>query len=142
LKDVVKSIPLRLPLLAALVLGCANDVPDVVLENRTETLIAVAPGILLEPCSSTSYSEMELRAAGERLLELSQNDVVGDEVAWIPAGAARLDGIPPSRVGEPRPYTLVIRSDRAPEVTYGPVEGARSPCGGLPVLWPSGSPAP
>ena len=121
-------------LLGLILVGCSED-PDFVLVNRSDVALAFAPGVIVPACSSESYSEEFLRAAGEKLLEF---EVTGsDPGAWVPQGAVQV-GIDPVPQGATRPVTVIV-SNQPAQVVYGPVaEGDLPACGGQPDLGAGG----
>jgi hypothetical protein len=120
--------------LASTVIACGQATADYVLVNRSDSVLAFAPGIIVPPCSDSSYSESALRAAGDQLVELHMNDVEGDDEAWIPQGAAMVEGIPPRRIGSASPMTFVISGSEPAYVEYGAPSRPLPACGGQPVL--------
>jgi hypothetical protein len=117
--------------------GCGDGDPtiDIVLITRSDATLAFLPGIVVGPCAEGSYSESEIRAAGDERVRLSQNTISGDETAWVPAGAVVIEGVPPMPIGAPRPENLVVSGVQKAYVSYGPLDRANLPaCGGQPNL--------
>jgi hypothetical protein len=111
--------------------GCTTTV-DVVIVNRTEALVVVAPGIEVAACSSGAYQRSQLEAAGKELVKR----VLDDDMSWLPDGAVFLEGgVPGSRIGAPKPMNYVISSGAPPTVVYGTMRSEDLPgCDGQPEL--------
>jgi hypothetical protein len=128
------TVLLMVVALASTVIACGQAAADYALVNRSDSTLAFAPGIIVPPCSDSSYSESTLRAAGDQLVDLYMNDVEGDEEAWIPQGAVLVEGIPPRRIGSASPMTFVISGSEPAYVEFGAPSRPRPACGGQPVL--------
>ena len=117
--------------LVSLASGCGPP-PDYVIANRSNVPIAVAPGVVIDACASSSFSRQQLEAAGRDALDRA---LVAD-FAWVPADAVLLDGgVPGGQVGAPRPLTYVISSTSSPRTLYGSFDASQlPPCGGDPIL--------
>ena len=126
-------------LLATLVLGgCAQiaeptDAPQtpaspLVIVNRSDTTIALLPGMVIPPCSQVGYTEAHIDAAFEAF-----TGAYLDDDSWIPPGAVRFTReFPPNREGDPQ--TVIISGAEEPRVVDGAVpQEALVPCGGAPV---------
>jgi hypothetical protein len=86
------------------VLGCGS-VPEMVFQNQTSSTIAVAPSLILDPCSSISMTDNQARAFGAARLKLS----LDDDRSWVPSGAVVFDpGVSLPAGGGTRPFTVVI----------------------------------
>jgi hypothetical protein len=100
---------------------------ELVIINRSDTPLALAPGVIIQGCSEAGLTAAEVERASR---ELTQVMVSGDE-SWIPVGAMQLPGPPGQRIGAPKPQTLVISGTVGPRVFDGPVpEQDLPPCGG------------
>ena len=113
-------------------MGACGSPPDFVLINRSEVSLAIAPGVVVDACSSKAFTQAQLEAAGRELVERTMND----DFSWIPANAALLEGgIRGSRIGAPKPMTYVVSGASSPQVVYGRVaEEALPACVGKPVF--------
>lgn len=116
-------------LTAVAIAGCVTT-PDYVLVNRTETLVAISPGVVLAPCSDMTISTEKLRTAGNELVELT----LADDWSWVPAGAVVLTvGVPGRRIGSTLPLSFIITSTSRPVTVEGPVPASEyPPCEGAP----------
>lgn len=126
-------------LLAALVLGgCARiaeptaapqaPASPLVIVNRSDTTIAVLPGMVIPPCSQVGYTEDQIDAAFEAF-----TGAFLDDDSWIPPGAVRFTReFPPHREGDPQ--TVIVSGSENPRVVDGVVtEEALPDCGGAPL---------
>jgi hypothetical protein len=130
-------MPLAGLLISLVVLaGCASA-PDVVILNRTNVALSVAPGVLVPPCTAIGFTRAELESAGDELLKR----VVKADYSWIPEGAVLLEGgIPGDPFGAAKPMNVIVSAEAPPEIAYGPIEEADLPdCSGTPVFSIRGS---
>lgn len=105
--------------------------PDFVIINRTDAVLAIAPGIVVSRCSTGEYSQKELAAAGNKFIE----DEFQDFHSWAPPGAIQAPGPPGPPIGARKPAFLVFSATEAPRVAYGSISEAElGPCGGQPRL--------
>lgn len=110
--------------------ACAAP-PDYLLVNRTETVIAIAPGVILEPCSQAAFDEVTLRAHGRELLDA----LIRGDTTWVPGGAEILEsGVPGGQLGADEPITMIISSKAPPLIRTGLVPESQWPeCSGTPM---------
>lgn len=110
-------------LLAAAVLACSLD-DDYTLLNRTEDRIALLPGVILEPCSGSSFTQVSLERAAALWREAR-----GD-TSWIPADAEEYQ-MPMFTKPLPRRPQMIVLSSAGADIYEGGTASDRIPsCGG------------
>jgi hypothetical protein len=129
-----QSVWLVAGLLVVLASACGRPGPEYVLVNRSDAILAFGPDVAVEPCSERVFSDEKLRESGRGLLELYNNDVEGDEDAWIPAGAVVIEGVPARRADRSEPLNFVVSGSAPAYVEYGQRIRPLPPCGGRPIL--------
>ena len=94
--------------------------------NRTASVLAISPGLILQPCSTTGMTVDEIKAAGR---ERAKREHDFDQ-SWIPAGAICFDsGIPSPSSRDLRPYVIVITDTENMSLVTGRIPGdAEFPC--------------
>ncbi|HET7494425.1 MAG TPA: hypothetical protein VFJ80_03185 [Candidatus Limnocylindrales bacterium] len=111
--------------------GCATT-GDVVIVNRTEALLVVAPGIEVQHVHPEPTSAPSSRELAKELVKR----VLDDDMSWVPDGAVFPEGgVPGSRNGAPKPMNYVSSSSAPPTVVDGTIRSEDLPgCDGTPDL--------
>jgi len=117
-------------MLAVSVASCAA-VSDYKVFNRSDQLVVIAPGLSVEPCGAASWNSEVVREAGEELLKF----VLQGDYSWVPSGAVILEGLPPEKVDQSKPITIVVSGTNPVRVHDGPLPESQLPaCGGAAIL--------
>lgn len=118
-------------LVLALVVGACGPAYALVVVNRSDTTIALLPGMIIPPCSQAGYTAAQIDAAQEAFTTAFMDD----DDSWIPDGATQFTrGFEPQRIGAPDPQTVIVSGSAEPRVIDGSVPAEALPdCGGAPL---------
>jgi hypothetical protein len=126
--------PTRLTALAfafAVAIGACSPSYALVIVNRSDTTIAVMPGMIIPSCSQAGFTAIQLRADQDALT----STLLDGDSSWVPEGAIQFDNAwEPQRIGAPDPQIVVISGIDMPRVFDGAAPADALPaCGGTPV---------
>lgn len=120
--------------LVFVIVACSVVSPaELIFHNRSDVPIALYPDVTVPPCSTIELNQAAIDAGKARFdAAFASGDFDG---AWVPAGAVQfLTGVPPRRIGEIEPVTVVVSGVAEPRFVLGRVpEVELPPCGGQPV---------
>jgi hypothetical protein len=125
---------------AGLLAGCAAPTPGpLVIANRSDAILTVGPGLIIEACGSTTTTIAGYEAARSRGQEL----VVDDQTWDAPEGALlwTFDALTTSGDAPAGAFTFIVSGSADPDMRIGTVaEDALPACGGQPQGIQPGTP--